>query len=108
MTGIAALAASMALALITGTQTRVSAASEDGQARGSGPTRIIVTIVVEGLRIPAVSVELRNIDRNIVIAQTKSDAIGHVTFPDVPPGRYLVHAIREGFAGTDSAPFSRS
>ena len=52
----------------------------------SGPGRVVVTIAVEGLRIPAVSVELRNVDGNVVIAQTTSDAIGQVTFPDVPAG----------------------
>ena len=55
-----------------------------------GPGRVVVTISVEGLRIPGVTVELRNVDGNVVIAQTMSDAIGQVTFPDVPAGRYVV------------------
>ena len=74
----------------------------------SGPARVIVTIVVEGLRIPAVDVELRNVDDNIVVGKTTSDAVGQVTFPDVSPGRYTVHAVRDGFADTNSAPFSVS
>ena len=68
--------------------------------------RVVVTIAVEGLRIPAVRVELRSTDRNVVIAQTTTDAIGQVTFPDVPAGRYIVRAVREGFADSESAPFS--
>jgi hypothetical protein len=78
------------------------------QAARSGPASVIVTIVVEGLRIPAVSVELRNVTANIVVGKTTSDAVGQVTFPDVAPGRYIVHTVREGFADTDSAPFNVS
>ena len=40
------------------------------------------------------------------IARTISDAIGQVTFPDVPAGRYVVKAVREGFADSESAPFT--
>lgn len=68
--------------------------------------RIVVTISVEGVRIPSVSVELRDVDRNVRVAQTTSDAIGQVTFPDVPPARYVVRAAREGFADTQSTPFT--
>ena len=68
--------------------------------------RIVVTIGLEGVRIPAVSVELRSVDRNVVVGQSTSDAIGQVAFPDVPPGRYLVRAVREGFANAESAPFT--
>jgi TonB dependent receptor/Carboxypeptidase regulatory-like domain len=76
------------------------------QALGTGTGRVVVTIVVEGLRIPAVNVELRNADGNVAIARTTSDAIGQVTFPDVPVGRYVVRAVREGFANSESAPFT--
>jgi hypothetical protein len=72
-------------------------------ATGSG--RVVVTISTEGLRIPAVNVALRSLDGNVVIAQTLSDTVGQVTFPDVPPGRYAIRASREGFADTESAPF---
>jgi carboxypeptidase family protein/TonB-dependent receptor-like protein len=87
---------------------RVAAAPQQQQPAQSGPARVVVTIVVEGLRIPAVEVELRNVDGNIVVGKTTSDAVGQVTFPDISPGRYLVHAVRDGFANTDSAPFSVS
>ena len=34
-----------------------------------------------------------------------TDGAGLVTFPDVPPGRYIVRATRPGFVPTDSAEF---
>jgi Carboxypeptidase regulatory-like domain/TonB dependent receptor-like, beta-barrel len=108
MRAAAAVAASLIIMLIAGAQPARAAANRGQQAPRSGPARVVVTIVVEGLRIPAVEVELRNVDRNVVIGQTTSDAVGQVTFPDVPPGRYRVHAARDGFADTESAPFSVS
>src|SRR5262245_31354124 len=72
---------------------------------GTGPGRVIVTISLEGVRIPAVSVELRNVDGNITVGKTTSDVVGQVTFPDISPGRYVVKAVRDGFADTESAPF---
>jgi hypothetical protein len=70
-----------------------------------GPGQVAVIISVEGLRIPAVQVELRDLTANVIIARTTADAIGQVTFPDVAPGRYLVRASREGFADAESPPF---
>jgi len=78
------------------------------QSPTSGNGRVMVTIALEGLRIPAVAVELRSVDSNIMIGKTISDVVGQVTFPDVRPGRYIVHATRDGFADADSAPFSVS
>ncbi len=69
---------------------------------------MIVTIVIEGLRIPAVEVELRNVNGNVAVGKTTSDVVGQVTFPDVSPGKYVIHAVRDGFADTDSAPFEVS
>jgi hypothetical protein len=71
-----------------------------------GPGQVAVVISVEGLRIPDVQVELRDLNANVVIARTRADAIGQVTFPDVAAGRYLVRATREGFADAESAPFN--
>ena len=51
-------------------------------------------------------VELRNLDRNVAVGQTTSDAVGQVTFPDIPPGQYVVRAVREGFADAESSPFT--
>lgn len=62
-------------------------------------------VSVEGLRIPAVTVELFDVAGKIVVARTMTDAIGQVTFPDVPPGQYIVRTSREGFADAESAPF---
>src|SRR5262245_36412444 len=70
-------------------------------AAGSG--RVVVTISVEGVRVPAVNVALRSVDGNVVIGQTTSDAIGQVTFPDVPAGQYVIRAIRDGFAESESS-----
>jgi TonB dependent receptor/Carboxypeptidase regulatory-like domain len=77
-----------------------------GIAAAQSPGRVVVTIVVEGLRIPGVAVALRNADGNIAVGQTTSDAVGQVTFPDVPAGRYIVGAVREGFANAESVPFT--
>jgi Carboxypeptidase regulatory-like domain/TonB dependent receptor-like, beta-barrel len=76
------------------------------QAPASGPGRVTVTVSVEGVRIPNVNVALRSVDGNIVVAQTTSDSIGEVAFPDVPPGRYIVRSTRDGFADHESAPFT--
>ena len=76
------------------------------QTQSTGPGRVVVTLAMEALRIPAVQVELRDLDRNVLIAKTVSDAVGQVTFPDIPPGRYTVRALRDGFATSESAPFT--
>ena len=78
------------------------------QSPTSGTGRIVVTIALEGLRIPAVDVELRSLDTNVMVGKTTSDGVGQVTFPDVRAGRYLIHATRDGFADADSAPFTVS
>ena len=67
--------------------------------------QVTVTLTLESLRIPAAVVELRNLESDAVIARTTSDAVGQVTFPDVPEGRYAVHATRDGFADVVSPPF---
>jgi hypothetical protein len=111
------VAAALILALIGGTYVdaavaRLGRINRDAadpptqQTPDSGPGRVVVTIAVEGLRIPAVNVGLRNVDGDMVIGQTTSDAVGQAAFPDVPAGRYVVRAVREGFADSESAPFS--
>ena len=82
-----------------------AAAQAQPAQESSGPGRVAVTISVEGLRIPAVQVELRDIGRNVIVGRTSADAIGQVLFSDVPAGRYIVRATREGFAEAESAPF---
>ena len=76
------------------------------QARPASPARVVVTISLEGVRIPAVNVTLTDADGNIAIVRTISDAIGQVVFPDVSPGHYVVKAQRDGFADAQSAPFT--
>ena len=68
--------------------------------------RVVVTISVEGLRVPAMRVQLRDVEGNITIGQTLSDGNGQATIPDVPPGRYVVFGTRDGFHDAESAPFT--
>ena len=75
-------------------------------AAQSGPGRVVVTVSLEGVRIPAVNVALRSVDGNVVVGKSTTDTIGQVTFPDVAAGRYAVLATREGFADSESAQFS--
>jgi hypothetical protein len=64
------------------------------------------TTVLDGtVRISGVDVELLSLDGNQVLARTMTDGAGQVTFPDVPPGRYILKATRAGFVPIDSAPF---
>lgn len=76
------------------------------QAAAPTDGRVTVTLAIEGVRIPNVNVALRRVDGNIVVAQTESDTVGEVTFPDIPPGRYVVRSTRDGFADNESAPFT--
>jgi Carboxypeptidase regulatory-like domain/TonB dependent receptor-like, beta-barrel len=95
--------------LATNAQDRNSGRAEAfAQVPTSGMGRVVVTIGLEGVRIPAVRVELRNVNTNVVIARTTSDAVGQVSFPDVPPDRYVVLATRDGFADARSSPFTVS
>jgi hypothetical protein len=80
-------------------------AAQAPQPPASGNGRVVVTVSLEGVRIPAVNVSLRSAEGNVVVGQTTTDNIGQVTFPDVGPGRYVVLAAREGFADTETAPF---
>ena len=78
------------------------------QSPTTSPTsagRVVVTLAVEGVRVPSVTVSLRSVDGNIVVGQTTSDSIGQVTFPGVPSGRYVVRAVRDGFVDSESSPF---
>jgi TonB dependent receptor/Carboxypeptidase regulatory-like domain len=89
--------------------TSTAAAAPQGanpQPPASGTGRVVVTIALESVRIPDVTVELRSLDRNVAVAQTTSDPVGQVRFPDVPVGRYVVRATRDGFANAESAPFN--
>jgi hypothetical protein len=73
--------------------------------RSSG--RVVVSATALGGTVPmsGVEVDLRQPD-GYVIAETITDSSGQATFPDVPPGQYIVHGARPGFVATQSAPFS--
>jgi hypothetical protein len=97
-----------AASLTTPARARVTAhaarAAQDA-ARPAASGRVTVTATIDSLRIPSVTVALRDLDRNVRVAQTTTDATGQATFPDVPPGRYSVHASRDGFVELDSPAF---
>ena len=76
------------------------------QPSPSDAGRVVVTIALEGVRIPGVTTALRSVDATVAVARTVSDAMGQVTFPDIAPGRYVVTTSREGFASSESSPFT--
>jgi TonB dependent receptor-like, beta-barrel len=85
---------------------RTISAGQSATQPASSSGRVVVTIALEGVRIPGVVVELRQADGNIVVGKTTSDAVGQVNFPDVATGRYIIRGVREGFADAESAPFT--
>lgn len=95
--GIASLAVALASPPVFG---------QAGQAPTSG--RVVATITtLEGtVHMPGVQVELRDPERKMVIARTMTDGAGQVTFPDVPPGRYIISVSRPGFVDRDSPVFT--
>jgi hypothetical protein len=76
------------------------------QPSGSDSGQVVVTVTLESLRLPLVTVELRPGGTTTAIARTTSDNVGRVTFDDVPAGEYVVHATRDGFSDSDSPPFT--
>ena len=86
----------------------LEALAQAPQTPAAGNGRVTVTLALEGIRIPNVNVALRSVDGNVVVAQTTSDAVGELTFPDIPPGRYIVRSTHDGFADNESAPFTVS
>ncbi len=72
------------------------------------PGRVVATITTLGgtVEVPGVQVDLVVPSEAIVIATTETDPRGMVTFPDVPPGRYIVNVTRAGFISTSSATFN--
>lgn len=75
--------------------------------RSSGDGRVVVTITtLEGaVHMDGVDVELRQRD-GTVIARSVTDGSGVVTFPDIPPGEYLIRASRPGFTPRGSTVFT--
>jgi hypothetical protein len=73
---------------------------------GSGRVVATITMLDGTVRMAGVQVELRESSQTIVLARTTTDGTGTATFPDVPPGRYVMTATRPGFVATDSADFA--
>jgi hypothetical protein len=69
--------------------------------------RVVATIsTLEGtVHLAGVQVELRTSSDATILARTTTDGAGAVSFPDVPPGRYILRATRPGFIPADSAEF---
>ena len=53
-----------------------AAAAQTPQPPASGSGRVIVTVSLEGVRVPAVYVSLRSAEGNVVVGQTTTDNIG--------------------------------
>jgi len=83
------------------------AAQQPTQQQSSGNGRIVATVTtLEGtVQLPGTQVELREQPSGAVLAMTRSDGAGHVVFPDVPPGRYTLGAVRAGFVDSVSTAF---
>ena len=89
----------------------VAAPASAQPARGEQPNtpgRVVATVTtLDGkVEVPGVQVDLVAPSEAIVIATTDTDSRGMVTFPDVPPGRYIVNVTRAGFISTSSAAFT--
>jgi len=72
----------------------------------SGEVVVTVTTLDATVHLPGVQITLSPTADTTVIAATTTDGRGIVTFPDVPPGRYIVTATRAGFIPTTSTPFT--
>jgi len=70
--------------------------------------RVVATITaLEGtVHLPGMPVELRDDPARMVIAKTITDGAGQVSFPDIPPGRYIISVTRPGFESRESPVFS--
>jgi hypothetical protein len=84
-----------------------SAPGEPNQASKSPNGRVVANVTtLEGtVQLPGVQVELREQPSGTVLATTLTDGAGQVVFPDVPPGRYILGAVRSGFVDSASAAF---
>ena len=76
-----------------------------GQPVETGRILATVTTLEGTVHMSGVQLELRTSTDATVLAKTMTDGSGLVTFPDVPPGRYIIQATRPGFVSNDSAIF---
>jgi hypothetical protein len=79
---------------------------QSNQPAPSGSVIVTVTTLEGSVHLPGAQVELRDAGNDLVIARSLTDGAGEVTFPDVPPGVYVVSTSRPGFVGKDSTPFT--
>ena len=86
-------------------RTHATLAVSSTSAQGSGRVVATVTTLEGTVQLPGAQVELREQPGNSVLAVTQSDGAGQVVFPDVPPGRYVLSAVRPGFVDSVSTPF---
>ena len=82
-----------------------SALVSTGQPAETGRVLATVTTLEGTVHMSGVQLELRTSTDATVLAKTMTDGAGLVTFPDVPPGRYIIQATRPGFVSNDSAIF---
>ncbi len=75
------------------------------QSPTSGRVVATVTTLEGTVQLPGAQVELREQPSGAVLATTLSDGAGQVVFPDVPPGRYTLGAVRAGFVDSTSTAF---
>ena len=78
---------------------------QPGQPAATGRILATVTTLEGTVHMSGVLLELRTSSDPTVLAKTMTDGAGVVTFPDVPPGRYIIQATRPGFVSSDSAVF---
>ncbi|MDQ3212930.1 MAG: TonB-dependent receptor, partial [Acidobacteriota bacterium] len=78
------------------------------EVRQAGVGRVVATITtLEGsVHLAGAQVELRPPGNGPVIARSLTDSTGQVTFPDVPPGLYVITTSRAGFLSRDSTVFT--
>lgn len=81
------------------------AAAGPAQPATTGRATATLTTLSGTVPIPGVAVSLHVVADDSQIAQTLTDNNGHVAFPDLPPGRYWIRAVRAGFVTQDSPPF---
>lgn len=89
-------------------QALVGAQQRENPAGQPGPDgRIVATVtMLDGtVSVPGVDLELRTFDDPAILAKSVTDGAGQVTFPDIPPGRYLIIGSRPGFVTKSSAEF---
>jgi len=84
---------------------RRSAGGQAGQSATTGRVLATISTLDGSVHVSGAEVELRTSSDPTVLARTTSGAAGLVTFPDVPPGRYVVRATRAGFSPKDSPAF---